>query len=143
MSTATTQSLVERRQAVVNAHIAAECDHDVTRTLDTFHRPHYRVLPLGGATVGAEAVSELLGALFGAFPDFGFEEAATYHADRATIVEGRMTGTHLGTWAGVPASGRPIDIAACCLFHFDDDRLVSESVYFDHATLLSQIDPSL
>jgi steroid delta-isomerase-like uncharacterized protein len=143
MSTTTTQSLVERRQAVVDEHIAAECDHDVARAIRTFHRPHYRVLPLGGETVGGEAVSELLGALFGAFPDFSFDTVATYHADQATIVEGRMTGTHKGTWAGMPASGSRIDVPTCCLFHFDGDRLVSESVYFDHATLLAQIDPSL
>jgi steroid delta-isomerase-like uncharacterized protein len=143
VSTTTTTSLVERRRAVVDEHIAAESDHDVARTLGTFHRPHYRVVPLGGETVGAEAVKDLLGALFGAFPDFAFDRAATYHADAAIIVEGRMRGTHRGTWAGMPASERSIDVPACCVFHFDDDRLMSESVYFDHATLLSQIDPSL
>jgi hypothetical protein len=30
-------------------------------------------------------------------------------------------------------------VPTCCIYHFDEDRLVSESVYFDHATLLAQI----
>jgi predicted ester cyclase len=46
---------------------------------------------------------------------------------------------HKGRWAGIPASGRSINVPTCCLFHFDDARLLSESVYFDHATLLAQI----
>lgn len=101
--------------------------------------PHYWVRPLGTETSGGPAVAELLGMLFAAFPDFSFEPTHTYHAADALIMEGRMTGTHLGPWAGVPASGKPIEVMTCCIYHFDEDRLVSESVYFDHATLLAQI----
>ena len=131
--------LVERRTAIVNEHIAAEDAHDVERTLKTFHRAHYRVQPLGGETAGEPAVAELLGMLFNAFPDFRFAPLRTYHAAEAVIMEGRMTGTHRGPWAGVPASGNAIAVTTCCIYHFEEDRLVSESVYFDHATLLAQI----
>jgi len=29
------------------------------------------------------------------------------------------------------------------VFHFDDDRLITETVYFDHATLLAQLNAEL
>jgi steroid delta-isomerase-like uncharacterized protein len=134
-----TPRLIDKRLSVVHEHIAAEDAHDVARTLKTFHTPHYWVRPLGAETSGGPAVAELLGMLFGAFPDFSFKPVHTYHASDALILEGRMTGTHNGPWAGVPASGKPIEVMACCIYHFDEDRLVSESVYFDHATLLAQI----
>ena len=134
-----TPALIAKRQAIVDEHIAAEDAKDVERTLATFHTPHYWVRPLGGETTGGPAVAELLGMLFRAFPDFSFTPAHTYHAADALIVEGKMTGTHKGPWAGVPASGKPIDVSTCCIYHFDEDRLTSESVYFDHATLLAQI----
>jgi steroid delta-isomerase-like uncharacterized protein len=134
-----TSQLLEKRLSIVNEHIAAEEAHDVERTLKTFHTPHYWVRPLGAETTGAAAVAELLATLFQAFPDFKFEPARTHHAADAVIMEGRMSGTHRGPWAGVPASGKPIDVMTCCIYHFEGDRLVSESVYFDHATLLAQI----
>ena len=132
-------SLIERRHAIVQEHIAAECVQDIARTLKTFHKPHYWVRPLGADSAGAAAVSELLGTLFSAFPDFHFAPDRTYDAAEAVVMEGRMTATHRGPWAGVPASGKTIDVMCCCIFHFEDDRLLSESVYFDHATLLAQI----
>src|SRR5207249_3055492 len=120
-------------------HIAAERAGDVARAVTTFHRPHYNVLALGAETIGAAAVSELLAGLFSSFPDFDFKPHRTHHALAATVVEGLMTGTHRGPWAGVPASGKRIELMCCSVFHFDEDRLTSESVYFDHATLLAQI----
>lgn len=35
--------------------------------------------------------------------------------------------------------GLPIDVRCACIFHFEGDRLIKETVYFDHATLLAQI----
>ena len=65
----------------------------------------------------------------------------TIHTENLTVplLDTRLTGTHLGPWAGVPATGRSIDLRAGCVFHFDGDRLIKETVYFDHATLLAQI----
>jgi steroid delta-isomerase-like uncharacterized protein len=142
MTTATPTSLVERRNAVISEHIAAECAHDVDRALKTFSSPHYYVYPLAMDAPGAEAVSGLLGAVFEAFPDFAFIPERTYHADTAVVVEGRMTGTQEGVWAGVSPSGKAIDVPTCCIYHFDDDNLTKETVYFDHGTLLAQIGQS-
>ena len=134
-----TSSTTEQRDAVIAEHIAAECAHDVPRALKTFSSPRYYVPPLGVDAPGADAVSGLLDAVFDAFPDFEFIPERTYHADEVVTVEGRMTGTHKGVWVGLPASGNTIDVPLCCLYHFDDDRLTQETVYFDHATLLDQI----
>jgi steroid delta-isomerase-like uncharacterized protein len=123
----------------VETHVAAENAHDVAATVATFHRPHYLVPALAADAPGAEAVSGLLAALFGAFPDLSITTRKVYHAADAVITEITMRGTHQGPWAGVEATGRPIDVPASCIFHFDDDRLVSETVYFDHGTLLAQL----
>ena len=129
----------DRRDATIAEHIAAECDHDVDRALRTFHKPHYHVFPLGLDAPGPEAVRDLLAAVFGAFPDFRFVPVATYHSELAVIVEGRIVGTHHGEWAGIPGTGNRVDVPTCCLYHFEGEHLVSETVYFDHATMLAQI----
>ena len=46
-----------------------------------------------------------------------------------------MTGTHQKEWGGIPPLGKKMDIPLACVFDFDDDKLINETVYFDFATL--------
>jgi steroid delta-isomerase-like uncharacterized protein len=137
--TDTATTVATRRDEVIAEHIEAECAHDLDRALATFHRAHYHVYPLAVDAPGDGAVRDLLQAVFTAFPDFQFVPERSYHATDAVIVEGRITGTHDGVWAGLSPTGRAVDVPTCCIYHFEEDQLVSESVYFDHATLLNQL----
>jgi steroid delta-isomerase-like uncharacterized protein len=131
------QSLRERREAIVTEHIAAENRHDIEATVATFHHPRYEVN--GEESDGEAAVRDLLQELMAGFPDFQVEVGKIHHADDAVIGEGRITGTHRGEFAGVPATGRRVDYPAIALFEFEEDRLLCEKVYFDGATMLTQI----
>lgn len=140
MSTMETDGLRARREAVVKAHILAEAVlHDVAAALATFRHPKYDVPALGGVVEGAEGVDGLLHALLGAFPDFWLREGNYYHADDAVIVECVFGGTQHGVWAGLEPTGRPMEVAAALFFLFEDDGLICERVYFDHATVLKQL----
>jgi steroid delta-isomerase-like uncharacterized protein len=131
------QSLRERREAIVREHVAAENRHDVEATIATFHRPRYEVN--GEPSDGEAAVRELLQGLMDGFPDARWELGTLHHADQAVIGEARMTGTHNGSFAGIPATGRPIDVPMAAIFEFEDDRLLCEKVYMDLATVLTQV----
>ncbi len=139
MTTITQTSLREARERTIRSHMEAECKHDIAATLATFAEANYDVVPLGAPSNGPAAVEDLLGGLFEAFPDFSAEMLAVHHADDIVFVDTIIRGTHRGNWAGVPASDRPIEVRCACVFHFEDERLVKETVYFDHATLLAQI----
>ena len=140
MTTLTTQDqLRSAREAVVRAHMDAEARHDVKATLATFSEANYDVVPLGAPSNGAHAVDELLRGLFDAFPDFTPAADVFHHGDDIIFVDTVIRGTHQGTWAGVAATGRRIEVRCGCVFHFDGERLIKETVYFDHATLLAQI----
>jgi steroid delta-isomerase-like uncharacterized protein len=84
-------------------------------------------------------VRRLVGGLVTAFPDFRFKIGKLHHADDAVILEGVMTGTHKGDWASMEAHGRQMQLPVVCVFDFEDDRLINESVYFDFATLQRQL----
>lgn len=128
-----------RREALIRAHAEAENRQDVEATLGTFHKPRYEVVPLGEPVDGAGNVRDLLAGLFAGFPDFHAAIERLHHGEHAVAVELRMRGTHRGPWAGLPATGRRIDVPALSLFLFDGDRLTCEKVYFDMATLLRQL----
>lgn len=142
MSTTTMDvaTLRARREAVIKAHIKAEAvDHDAAATVATFTRPRYDVPALGGVVDGASGVDGLLHALFAAYPDFWLREVAWHHSDHAVIVEIVFGGTQRGEWAGIPPTNRAMEVAAACVFEFEDDALVCERLYFDHATVLRQL----
>jgi steroid delta-isomerase-like uncharacterized protein len=137
MAVTDAKELRERRQAIVLEHIAAENRHDVEATIATFDRPRYEVN--GEPSEGEAAVRELLQSLMDGFPDFHAEVDKLHHSDEAVFGEARITGTHNGTFAGIPATGKPIDVPMAAIFEFDGDRLLCEKVYWDIATILQQI----
>lgn len=144
MTTANIQDLRARREAVVNAHIEAETiTHNVAAALATFYHPRYEVPAVGAIADGAEAVEGLLAQLLAAFPDFWLKRIALYHADDAVIIECKFGGTHRGVWAGIAPTGKPMEVQSACIFLFEGENLMCEKVYFDHATVLGQLGPSV
>ena len=132
-------SLIERRQAIVQQHIDAENNGDLDSMIESFHVPRYEVFPMGAVFEGEQPVRDLIGGLVSGFPDFCFTALKTHHAENAVIVEGQITGTHQNEWGGMSPKGHKLDISAACIFVFDDDRLVSEKVFFDFATVQRQL----
>jgi predicted ester cyclase len=120
-----------------SAHRGGE-RRDLNGTIASFHHPRYDVVPMGASATGA-AVRELIGGLVRAFPDFHFEPLVMHHADRAVVVEGRLTGTHRVVWAGILPRGGRMDLRVACVFDFEGERLMNETVYFDFATLQRQL----
>src|SRR5580765_4788598 len=61
-------------------------------------------------------------------------------SDDAILVEVRISGTHLGAWRGLPATGRRIEFPLCGVYTFDaDDRLAGEKIYYARGTVLRQL----
>lgn len=130
-------SLRQRREAIVMQHAEAENRHDVEATIATFHHPRYEFN--GQPSDGEVAVRELLQGFMHGLPDFHVEAARVRHLEDGVLVEGVITGTHDGEWAGIPPTGRRIEIPVVGIFEFDADRLLCEKVHLDVATVLQQI----
>ena len=130
-------SLRQRREAIVTQHADAENQHDVEATIATFDRPRYEVN--GTPSDGEQAVRELLQGLMTGLPDLHVEIGKMRHADDAVFGESLITGTHDGEWAGIPPTGRRVEVPVAAIFEFDEDRLLCEKVYMDFAAVLTQI----
>jgi steroid delta-isomerase-like uncharacterized protein len=130
-------SLRQRREETVIQHIEAENRHDIEATIATFHRPRYEVN--GEPSDGEEAVRELLQGLTHGLPDLYTETVRLRHLDDGVLVEGIITGTHDGEWAGIQPSGNRVNVPLVGIFEFDGDRLLCEKVYLDMVTVLTQM----
>jgi steroid delta-isomerase-like uncharacterized protein len=130
-------SLRQRREAIVKQHVEAENRHNIEATIATFHHPRYEVN--GVPSDGDAAVRELLQGLMHGMSDLHAETVRLRHMDDGVLVEGIITGTHDGEWAGIPPSGNRVNFPVAGIFEFDGDRLLCEKVFFDMAMVLTQM----
>jgi len=132
-------SLRERREATVWEHMKAENAYDFERCIAAFGHPRYEIVATGEVWDGHNGVNTLLNENKQGFPDFQFLPQRLHHAEEAVIVEGRFSGTHLGSWRGLPATGRKVDFPLIIVFVFEGEAMVCERTYFNIGTPLQQL----
>jgi steroid delta-isomerase-like uncharacterized protein len=130
---------LDQRVALVNEHTRLENAYDFPGCIAKFGRAKYEVVANGESFDGAGRVHDFLRENHRAFPDFEFVPTRVSPTADAVLVEGRFTGTHLGAWRGLPATGRKVDFAMCLNFEFDGDQMVNERLYFDQNSPLRQL----
>lgn len=133
------EDLRKRREEVCNAHMTAENAHDFERCVAAFHHPRYELVPTGEVYDGGPEVIRLLRENRTAFPDFHYDVEAMHHADNAIVTEGVFRGTHEGTWRGLPATGRRVEVAMALVFRFEGEAMIGERLFFDLGTVLRQL----
>src|SRR5688572_26588718 len=136
MATTTDPGLRRARQDVLDAHSAAESAHDLDGVIATFHHPRYEIVPTGEVFDGERAVRGYHAENFAGVPDFKVRPVRIYHADDAVLEEAIVSGTHGGTYHGLPPTGRFVEVEVLGIYVFEEDRLVCERVYYDLLTVL-------
>jgi steroid delta-isomerase-like uncharacterized protein len=133
--------LARVREATVREHMEAENRHDFEATLATFEHPRYELVPTGDVFDGEAGVRRYYDETRSAFPDQRNELVSIRTSGDAVVVELVLLGTHLGSYRGLPATGRAFRCPMLALFLFEPGgrRIVCERVYFDSATILRQL----
>jgi hypothetical protein len=100
----------------------------------------YELVPTGQRWEGHDGARTFYTELFAAFPDNRFELTDIVIGPQGLFEAARLTGTNLGPWAGVPASGLPIALEVLILFPWDPvTRLFhGERIWFDRGTIPPQ-----
>ena len=134
--------LQKQRESVAN-HIRLENEHqwaDVKTTMVQDDRAFFDFVPVGQFK-DAEGVRQFYQAVSTAFPDLHIEVTAEHDLPGCSIREGYITGTHLGEYMGIPASGVPvrIDVAVFSIFDKISGELLGERLYMDHGAVLLQL----
>jgi steroid delta-isomerase-like uncharacterized protein len=131
--------LRKKREEVCVGHLEAENAHVFEEAIGQFHHPRYEVVPTGEVYDGEAALHGLMQENLTAFPDFNYSWDRMHHADEAIIVEGTFTGTHEGTWRGLPATGRRVGFPMLIVFRFEGEAMMGERIFFDLGTALRQL----
>jgi steroid delta-isomerase-like uncharacterized protein len=129
------------RIAIVEQHVRLENAHDLEGVLGTFgESARYDDEPWGEHHTGQNGVLQFYTQLMKAIPDLEIDVQRRHVADDTILLEVIIRGTHLGSWRGLPATGRRVEFPLCGVYTFDAaDRLAGEKIYYDRGTVLRQL----
>ena len=129
------------RIALVQQHVRLENEHHLEGVLSTFGKDaHYQDEAWGDSYAGRDGVRSYYEQLMVALPDLEIQVQRQHVTDDNVLLEVLICGTHLGSWRGLPATGRRVEVPLCAVYTFDDgDRLAGERIYYDRATVLRQL----
>lgn len=116
------------------SHSKAEDARDLQGLIDTLTDDCvYEIVPTGERWAGHAGARAFYTSFLGAFPDVRFDLQDIVVGPQGVIEITRMTGTHHGTWAGRPSTGRQINTLIVIHFPWDPSvgKFAGERIYYD------------
>jgi steroid delta-isomerase-like uncharacterized protein len=101
--------------------------------------PGYQAILGGNPPVDRQGHEAFAKAFYSAFPDMHHEIVDLFATDDRVAVRFVISGTHTGSFFGLPPTDRTVSIAANVLFHVAGGRVTRLFGVFDEAGLLRQI----
>ena len=132
-----TGSSTEANKALVRRAIAY--NHGTTDEATEVFAPDFVAYMPGQPPMGRAAMEHFIGDFAAGFPGYIYE--IHDQIAQGDTVFNRVTwrGVHGGEFAGVPATGRPIELSGINMFKMKDGRVVEQRAELDIFGLLQQI----
>lgn len=87
-----------------------------------------------------EGVVQYFRVMLSAFPDMRMELLDSFASGDKAVARLRINGTHMGEFAGIPATGNPVSVSLIDITRFDDDGLAREHWgVADQLTMMQQL----
>lgn len=139
--TATLSDSARARLEVVEEHVRRENAHDLSGIMATFGgQAWYDDEPWGEHHHGREAVHRYYEDLLAALPDLHIRITHRLATEDGVALEVRISGTHRGSWRGLPPTGRRVEFPLCAVYTFDKEgKLAGERIYYDRGSVLQQV----
>ena len=67
------------------------------------------------------------------------ESRSRIYAEKQAVLEADFVGKHIGTFAGVPATGREVRVPLCVVYDLENGKIVRGRVYLEVPVLMRQI----
>jgi steroid delta-isomerase-like uncharacterized protein len=95
--------------------------------------------PLPGQRQGREGLKEVIGMLRAAFPDIHWVVEETVASGDKVVTRFTWTGTHRGTFLGVPASGRSVSVKGVVIDRLVAGKMADSRILMDNFTMMQQL----
>ncbi|HEX2219515.1 MAG TPA: ester cyclase [Gemmatimonadales bacterium] len=128
MSVERTREVMERYLNSNHSDLSMMADDVVFTTMAT-----------GDEHRGPEGVKRMLEHVYHEAFDARAETRSRIYTEDHAVLEADFVGTHTGTFAGVPATGRQVRVPLCVVYDLRDGKIVRGRVYLEVPVLLRQI----
>ena len=95
--------------------------------------------PLPGQRQGREGLKEVIGMLRTAFPDIHWVVDETIAAGEKVVTRFTWTGTHHGTFLGIPATGRHITVKGVVIDRLSGGKMADSRILMDSLGMMQQL----
>ena len=126
---------VERTREVMERYLNSE-HRDLGMMADDVV---FTTMATGDEHRGVEGVRRMLEHVYHDAFEAHAETLHRIYTEDHAVLEGTFVGTHKGTFAGIPATGRQVRVPLCVVYDLADGRIVRGRVYLEVPVLLRQL----
>ena len=95
--------------------------------------------PLPGQQQGREGLKGVIGMMRSAFPDIHWVADETIAAGDKVVTRFTWTGTHRGTFLGIPATGRPVSVKGVVIDRLAGGKMADSRILMDTLGMMQQL----
>ncbi len=88
---------------------------------------------------GVEGVRRMLDYIYHTAFEASAETRSRIYAENQAVLEGEFVGTHIGTFAGIPATQRKVRVPLCVVYDLEAGKISRGRVYMQVPVLLKQL----
>jgi steroid delta-isomerase-like uncharacterized protein len=119
--------------------------YDEVMELRTFRYWHegedivFTLMATGQEYRGREGVSQMFEYFYRDAFDARAESSKLVVADGIAVFEGDFVGEHIGEFAGIPATNKPVRVPLCVVYDLENDEIKRGRIYFEMPVLVHQL----
>jgi steroid delta-isomerase-like uncharacterized protein len=99
----------------------------------------FTMMATGEDSRGPEAVRQMLHYFYHVAFDARAETISKIVSNGQAVIEAQVVGTHIGEFAGIPATGKEFRVPLCVVYDVENDQISRARIYFEIPALLAQL----
>ena len=88
---------------------------------------------------GVDGVRRMLDYIYHTAFDASAETRNRIYTERQAVLEADFVGTHIGTFAGIPATRRDVRVPLCVVYDLEDGKIRRGRIYLEMPVMLRQL----
>jgi steroid delta-isomerase-like uncharacterized protein len=103
----------------------------------------FTVMATGQEHKGCDGVLAMLNYFYHIAFDATSTTRTMLFGENSAMVESDFVGRHIGEFAGIPATGKDVNVPLCVVYDLENERIKHGRIYFEIPALMQQLGVSL
>lgn len=99
----------------------------------------FTIMASGQEHTGPEEVMGMLNYFYHVAFDATATTRVTLFGESNAMIEGDFVGKHIGEFAGIPATGKDVNVPICVVYDLENNLIKRGRVYFEIPALMAQL----